>query len=75
MIGRDLSEEFPVFAVVLQPTEATSRQGEKLEEIKELLHKFDDVFSEKLPKGLPPKRSQYVRIELKDGAQPQKKGL
>ena len=65
MIGKDLSQDFPVFAVVLRPTEATSRQVEtKPEEIKELLHKFDDVFPEKLPKVLPPKRAQDFGTEL-----------
>ena len=32
-------------------------------------------FPEKLPKGLPPKRSQDFRIELQEEAQPQKKSL
>ena len=37
-----------------------------------LLQKFQDVFPEKLPTGLPPQRSVVHRIELTPGAQPPK---
>ena len=52
MIGKYLCEEFPVFAVVLPPTEGTSKHVEaKAEEVKELLRKFDDIFPENVRMG------------------------
>ncbi len=40
-----------------------------------MLSEYKDAFPKKLPKGLPPKRTQDFKIALKEDAVPHKKGL
>ena len=79
-ITKDHDRKYPLFAVVLRKanTEDTLQSGmdeSKDKDIQGLLQEFQDVFPEKLPHGLPPKRAQDFHIHLKEGSEPQKKGL
>ena len=69
---------YPTFAVMIRPEQKLEVQSDNKiaqPEIQELIKEYKDVFPEKLPSGLPPKRSCEFHIDLKTDAQPQKKGL
>ena len=52
------------------------QRTEESVEIKKLLDKYEDVFPDELPKGLPPERVKGdFRIELKPRSSPVKKRL
>jgi len=76
-ISNDHIKKHPIYAVILRPCaqETTSDLPEPPSDMEKLLSEFSDVFPEKLPPGLPPKRGQDFRIELKPDSAPQKKGL
>ena len=54
--------------VEIDSQSTTAAEAEQL--LKEILKDYKDVFPEKLPTGLPPKRSLDHRIDLEPGAQP-----
>ena len=79
-ITKDHDRKYPLFAVMLRKVESddTTQSGtdeSQEQDIQKLLHEFQDVFPEKLPEGLPPKRAHDFHIDLKEGSTPQKKGL
>ena len=76
-IINDLDMNYSMFAVIARPTESEEKSAiaSMSPEIRKILNNFSDVFPEKLPKGLPPKRKHDFKIELKEDALPQKKGL
>lgn len=76
-IVNDARKEYPVHAVLVRKAQE-EKQTELLSlnsDVSCLLQEFSDVFPEKLPPGLPPKRVQDFHIELRPGSSPQKKGL
>ena len=75
-IVSDFEKRHTMYAVLVRPLEHKQEpQLECAKEVKDILHEFSDVFPEKLPKRLPPKREHDFKIELQDGVTPQKKGL
>lgn len=77
-ITRDLSKKHQLYAVMLREVPSTDQRSTNNHEDKDIetiLNEYKDVFPGKLPKGLPPKRSQDFVIDLKEGSMPQKKGL
>ena len=75
-ITTDFERSYEMFAVLVRPPEKIDgAKSSYPADIERILQEFDDVFPEKLPKGLPPKRIQEFKIDLEEGAKPQKKGL
>ena len=79
-ITRDHDRRYPLFAVMLRKVDVddntqSGTRDTKEQDIQRLLQEYKDVFPEKLPKGLPPRRAQDFHIDLKEGSTPQKKGL
>ena len=73
-ITRDLKSGSQIFAVLLRTTEKRCQRTEESINIKKLLDKYEDVFPDELPKGLPPERMKGdFHIELKPGSHPVKK--
>ena len=76
-----LKKSLPLCAVMIREIPVPRKEAPEMKEsqvsssMQKLLQKYSDVFPEKLPKGLPPKRSHDFHIELKEGSTPQKKGL
>lgn len=58
-----------MFKIVLKPTEI--QDSRHVADIEELLKNYEDVFPEKIPKGLPPVRSKDYTINLVPRATPQ----
>ncbi len=58
------------YHVHLKPSGAENFDGEHSKSIEELLLKYEGVFPEKLPPGLPPKRNVEMSINLEEGAKP-----
>ena len=76
MITKDALRGNPLYSVILKTTEMEHNAKSHLpNELKSLIEEFSDVFPDKLPKGLPPKRAQDFDIKLKPLSEPQKKGL
>ena len=74
-ITRDHKSGYPVYAAILREVREDF-QGKVHPEIQALLSKYNDVFPDELPKGLPPTRPQGdFRIELKEDSKPAKRGL
>lgn len=64
-------EDFQVFNIVQKPSGKPRNSGAPNDaDLKELLSKFDDVFKEELPAGLPPKRSVDHVIEIEEEVKP-----
>ena len=73
-IEQDIKRSFQCFAVLVRPTE-DQEQDSIPNEVANVLHRFKDVFPDRLPSGLPPERSRDFEIELLPGAAPKKQGL
>ena len=73
-IEKHSKREYHVYAIVLRNTEAPENQSMP-HGLTKLLTRYKDVFPEKLPPGLPPRRSKDYEIDLVHGAVPQRKGL
>ena len=73
-IMRDFRKNNPVFAVVLR-SEKDQHSRTVPKGMRNLLDRYKDVFPEELPKGIPPKRGHDFKIQLQEGASPQRKGL
>ncbi len=78
-ITKDHSKNTPLYAVMQRKTPSTNEGNadhKKNKDIDTLLNEFNDVFPEKLPKGLPPKRTHDFVIDLKEGSNaPEKRTL
>lgn len=75
-ISRDVLKGHPLFAIVVRDQlHRKPAERPKNDPLENLLSMYQDVFPDKLPKGLPPLRAQDFKIELKPDAEPQKKGL
>jgi len=72
---RDYEENFPLFAVVLNPNKPETSEQKLPKHVEQILGKYNDVFPETLPKGLPPQRKIDFRIDLVPESIPQKRGL
>ena len=73
----DLENKHQLYAVLARPTNSidSNDKPKYSEDIQKMLEEFSDVFPDKLPKGLPPRRKYDFKIELEEGAKPVKKGL
>ncbi len=56
--------------MLLKPKNDTALEDDKSSGIKEVLSKYEDVFPETLPPGLPPERSVEMKIDLEPGSMP-----
>ncbi len=56
--------------MLLKPKNDTALEDDKRSGIKEVLSKYEDVFPETLPPGLPPERSVEMKIDLEPGSKP-----
>ena len=76
-IINDLEKKHALFAVIVRPvsTNSTNVIPKNPQDIQKMLKEFSDVFPDKIPKGMPPKRKYDFKIKLKEDSQPQKKGL
>ena len=71
-----LERKQSLFAVLVRPIEEETLQAPQYPpEIKNLLKEFEDVFPDEIPKGFPPQRKHDFKIDLKENATPQKKGI
>ena len=75
-IIRDISKEnIPCFAILLKNKNKNSFGEKQNPDVEKILLEYEDVFPEKLPKGLPPKRNHTFDILLKDNCEPKKRGI
>ena len=75
-ISKPSNLDSPMFAVILKPHLSTTKETPDTDfGLQQVMSEFADVFPEKLPKGLPPKRTKDYSIELVPETKPVKKGL
>ena len=76
-ILNSLENKHSLFAVLIRPVASNHIDivPQSSPDVQSILNEFTDVFPDKIPKGMPPKRKYDFQIELKEDAQPQKKGL
>lgn len=67
--------DFQVFHLVQKPPEKQHAPDCEDSELQNLLSRFENVFREDLPGGLPPKRSIDHAIEIEEGAKPPSRPL
>ena len=78
MLRKGKPEGFQVFQVVVREVPDDLRKvkkGKQDSKVDELLMKYECVFKDELPAGLPPKRSVEHTIEIEDGAKPPHRSL
>ncbi len=54
--------------MLLKPKNDTALEDDKSSGTKEVLSKYEDVFPETVPPGLPPERSVEMKIDLESGS-------
>ena len=59
----EFAKEGPIFAVVVRETKQAV-ESEQPPEVAAILHEFEDVFPEDLPRGLPPMRDIQHEVDL-----------
>ena len=65
-------EKSKIYHVIIRPKESEKMgtEAHHKEELNELLAEYEDVFPDELPRGLPPKRSVEMSINLEENTKP-----